>query len=164
MVPLRDQMRPVTFKKFLDRIMVIEVLPEKKAFCIRLLGEKARHILGFDARGFDINKMAPEEQVPARLDRQNAYHNQPCGRVDHMQLVYVDGTVAHLELTYLPLLGKDGERLLLCLIVELECPEMLMLLDQAMMSARYIKEDMIDIGAGVPNFRDDVSHFTLAGD
>ena len=151
LIPDKSTFRPTVFRSLLPRIALCEIDPVMESFTVRLIGEKARELLGFDLKGVDLNTFAQADHLKTRVKRQKLYHDGPMGRAEIAQFRRPDGLIGNYEVTYFPIWGTLGERLVAFLFVETKQPKVISDHSDRDQNIGFLIEDLIDIGSGIPN-------------
>ena len=150
-MPHQNHFDPVKFKHYLSRLMILEMDPAKNLSVIKLMGQKVRDRLGFDGRGLNFNDISTQQQDRAHKERQAAYHDHPVGRVAWIE-VFAEGRQGALyETTYLPIRGKEGERLVYSLVIPVKMSIPFRVGDGPVNLFQTVSEIFLDLGHGVPN-------------
>ena len=150
LIPQRAALNPKAFKKYLPRIAIYEIIPEEKAVFARLIGQEFRDVAGFNYVGTDLNQMSDPKELPARLERQRLYHDQPVGRSGLTVVSFPNGHSATHETLYLPLQGVAGERLLLVCNTRKIVDKSPLYREDEVVCTQQAEEEFVDIGAGIP--------------
>ena len=153
LVPSKDQLDPKLFKSFLPSVAITEIDVEKGTFIVRLVGELVRGLMGFDSRGVDANSFLSKETLSGHLERQVAFHDHPCARLAHTAYTYEDVGATQIEQSFFPVFGGNGERLIYILIVPLNISHDNILHEKPIKRITNLREEVIDIGAGIPTFK-----------
>lgn len=150
LMPRYEAFDPVEFSEFLPNMVVVTVDPASRTMPIRLAGSAIRDFVGFELTGQDFLKFDTQIDDAVGWQHRSAYHDQPCGRYEELDVQFSGKCVEGCSLTILPLMGSAAERLILVLVDFKE----VMLSKHAGHTAKSAKPaDLsicLDIGAGVP--------------
>ncbi len=128
-----------------------EMDPISKTIPIRLAGTAIRNLIGYELTGrdfLDCDRATDEEIIWQNV---RCYHDHPCGRYVELDANFKGGFQAECALTFLPLLGSKGERLLITYVETDDSPSSKHSHGNAIIPEPAKFACQIDIGGGVPD-------------
>jgi len=133
------------------RLMTIVEIMNDDEWIIRLNGTGHCTMAHIDRTGRNALATCPPEERARRRANAEAMFGVPCGLIADLSQGFADGTTATLLTTSLPLLGKEGQRMILTYGPQIE-----EVADPSVKPSEFAQIEIdshhfIDLGYGLPN-------------
>lgn len=136
---------------FLPFMVVAKVDLALDSMPVILAGSAIRDFLGFEITGKDfLVSLEQDDKINGRPNRV-AYHDHPCGRYEERDINFKDTFHLVCCLTSLPLMGSNGERLIVTFVEVADTSSSSYQQHSATSTGQQKLGTFIDIGADVPD-------------